>query len=113
MGNCRFKENKADSKKFADIVLTEEERKEHVGKMVNMLKPLRFRLGITQKEVAEIVGMTRNNYSAIENGRKELTWKYFLALLFFYSYNPYTREMLKESGVISERLDRWLSISKL
>lgn len=109
MGKYQFKDNK----EFANIVLTEEERREHIKKMVSMLKQLRFKLGITQREVAEIVGMTRNNYSAIENGRKELTWKYFLALLFFYSYNPYTRETVKESGVVSERLDQWLNISKL
>lgn len=113
MGNCQFKETKGSSKNFEDIALTETERREHADRMVKLLKPLRFRLGITQREVGEIIGMTMVTYGEIENNRRELTWRYFLALLFFYSNNLQTKEMIQESGIISQRLTQWLNICKL
>lgn len=57
---------------------------------------LRAKIGISQEELANVLGMTRQTYSAIEAGKREMTWGTYLAMICFFDMLPSTAEMLEE-----------------
>lgn len=60
------------------------------------LASLRARIGITQEELANVIGVSRQTYYAIETGTRKMTWAIYLALVFFFNSVEETAEMLKE-----------------
>lgn len=60
------------------------------------LASLRARIGISQEEIANVIGLTRQTYYAIECGKRKMTWGTFLALLFFFDSVDSTAEMMRE-----------------
>ena len=48
------------------------------------LLPLRMKADITQEELAQIIGVSRQTYYAIENQKREMTWNTFLSLILFF-----------------------------
>lgn len=51
--------------------------------MLEWLLVLRSALNITQVQLAQCIGISRQTYSALELGKKELTWNTFLSLSLF------------------------------
>ena len=60
------------------------------------LASLRARIGISQEEIANIIGVTRQTYYAIESGKRVMMWGTFLSLLFFFNSIDATAEMMRE-----------------
>ncbi len=58
---------------------------------------LRARLGISQAELSKMIGVSRQTYSAVENGYREMSWNTYLALICFYDNNTRTQAMLRNS----------------
>lgn len=62
----------------------------------NNLAPLRARIGISQEEIANIIGLTRQSYCSIEAGKREMTWATYLSLVFVFDSICATSEMMEE-----------------
>lgn len=60
------------------------------------LAPLRAKAGITQEELANIVGISRQTYYAFETKRRSLNWNTYLSLLLFFDTNVNTHMMLRD-----------------
>ena len=58
------------------------------------LASLRAKCGITQEELAAVIGISRQTYYAFETKKRDLTWSTFLSLMFFYREIKTTQEML-------------------
>jgi len=58
------------------------------------LAALRAKAEITQEELASIVGISRQNYYAIETRRRELSWNTYLSLLYFFDTNVLPHNIL-------------------
>lgn len=69
-----------------------------IEKFVFELPILSARLDMSQDDVGEIVGLSRQTYSSIETHWRKMIWSNFMELLFF--YNPSTREAIENSGVL-------------
>lgn len=67
--------------------------------LLDNLAPLRARIGITQEELASIIGVSRQTYYGIESRNREMTWTTYLAILFFFDSVQSTSEMLQELRV--------------
>ena len=65
--------------------------KEEKKKLITMLAPelvvLRAKAGISQEELSDLIGVSRQTYSAIERGAKQMSWSTFLSLILFYDCN--------------------------
>lgn len=64
--------------------------------LVENLAVLRARIGITQEELANIIGVSRQTYYSLETGKREMTWPVFLALIFVFDSVKETSEMIRE-----------------
>lgn len=62
----------------------------------NELPVLRARLGISQESLAEKIGVSRQTYSSIETGKREMTWTTLLALIAFFQNNERTKQMIEK-----------------
>ena len=64
--------------------------------LVENLAALRARIGITQEELANIIGVSRQTYYSLETRKREMTWPVFLALIFVFDSVKETSEMIRE-----------------
>lgn len=60
------------------------------------LSALRARADITQEELANILGISRQTYYAIESKKKQMSWNIFMSMIFFFHELKSTSEMLQE-----------------
>lgn len=72
--------------------------------MVRNLGVLRAMLHLSQAELAELIGMGRQNLVSIENRKRNMTWSTFLSLLFVFSQNKETRGLLEIFGIYPDEL---------
>ena len=68
------------------------------------LASLRAKAGITQAELANLVGISRQTYYAIETGQRVMSWNTYLSLLLFFDTNLDTRSMLRDLNAYPKEL---------
>ena len=74
--------------------LTDEEKQMLIAAITQELIPLRSKAGISQGELANLIGVSRQTYGAIERGDREMTWNTYLHL--------YPREEERAVAVLDE-----------
>ena len=79
--------------------ISEDYRNTSIAILFDNLAALRARVGITQEELANVLGVSRQTYYAVETGSRKMTWGMYLALMFFFDSVNETAEMLKELRV--------------
>ena len=80
-------------------------RRELAAKLTHELPVLRARLGISQKELAEKIGLSRQTLNNIETGKKDMPWVTFLALIAVFQNNEETKKMLSNVEGLEEELN--------
>ena len=71
---------------MAEYKLTEQQ-KVMISVLSQALPFLRKDLGVSQTELADKVGVSRQMISLIERGLQPMTWTLFLAIIFFFKCN--------------------------
>ena len=79
-------------------------RKELIARLTYDLPVLRARLGKSQAELADMIGVSRQTYNSLETGKKEMTWTLFMALVALFQNNTETRKMLETIDGINEEI---------
>ena len=77
-------------------------RMELINTMVTELPVLRARIGASQADISEKIGISRQTYNAIENGKKNFNWTVFLSLFAVFSSDERTLKMLDSMEVFQE-----------
>ena len=70
-------------------------RNQLMEQLVDELPVLRARLGVSQADIAEKIGISRQTYNGIETGKKKMNWITFVALIAVFRNNDRTRLMIK------------------
>lgn len=65
-----------------------------IQSMTENLPMLRTRLGLTQEDLADKIGLSRSTVVAIENRKREMTWNTFLSLVLLFTKNDTTNKLL-------------------
>ena len=86
-------------------------KEELIDKFIYELSILRARIDLTQDEISEIAGISRQTYSALETRKRKMTWSNFMALLFVFYFNPSTHDEVENAGLFPEELKRILSVN--
>jgi|GEM_PF-206131 len=84
--------------------LSKEEQERFISVLTDELPPLRAKLGISQGEIAYLIGISRQSYSLIECKKKKMSWSVFLALVLFFDYNLATHQMIRSIHAFPEEM---------
>lgn len=82
--------------------ISEERKSELIGLMTKNLVTLRTVLRLTQTQLADYMGITRQTLVYIETGKRNMTWNTFLSLLFIFTQRKETRDLLSILGVFTD-----------
>ena len=96
-----------------NLVINQQIKSELMEKLRVELPVLRARLGISQERAAEIIGISRQTYNAIETVKREMTWPIFLSMVAFFQNNEQTDQMLKQIDEFEEKMRRVLNSESL
>ncbi len=89
------------------------DRKKYIQVMAQNLPVLRAKLSISQTELAEMIGVTRQTISAAESGARELSWTNFVSLLYIFTLNEETVPLLKTLGIYTPELASLFQVAGL
>lgn len=92
--------------------LPELDKEKLINILTDELPSLRAKIGISQDEISEIIGVSRQTYSAIETKKRNMSWNTFLSLILFYGYNEKTTNVVEAIGAFPPSLRKMLSINK-
>lgn len=86
------------------IRLSEEEKENYCIRLGNDLKRLRSIIGLTQNDLADLSGISKERISRIENGAFVMRWAQFVNFILVFSMNTNTKEYLIASKILTPRL---------
>ncbi|MDD6643424.1 MAG: helix-turn-helix domain-containing protein [Firmicutes bacterium] len=89
-------------------VLTDEDKDKFITALTENLPALRAKVGISQGDLAHLIGVSRQTYGAIEGRLRKMSWDTYLCLIFFFDYNHLTHRMLRSiSAFPNELIERF------
>lgn len=77
--------------------------------MAENLPVLRNKAGLTQENLARIIGLTRQTIVAVETGKRMLPWNTFLSLILIFSKNNQTERLLEFFGIYTKELESYIT----
>lgn len=84
--------------------LTEEEKNEFIEALTPELALLRAKAEISQEEIANLIGVSRQTYGSIERKARKMSWNTYLSLILFYDYNKKTHKMIRNMSAFPHEL---------
>ena len=84
--------------------ITQIDKKYLAEKLALELPALRAKIGNSQAEMGELIGVSRQTYSMIEKKKKEMGWSVYMALILVFSSNPKTASLLEFCGAYPNQL---------
>ncbi len=84
--------------------LTEEEKNEFIEALTPELALLRAKAEISQEEIANLIGVSRQTYGSIERKARKMSWNTYLSLILFYDYNKKTHKMIRNISAYPHEL---------
>ena len=85
-------------------VISDEKKAEYINKLLPQLTTLRARVGISQDELAGLIGISRQTYCLTESGSHTMSWNTFLSIIMFYDCNSRTHDLLRSTGAFPDDL---------
>ena len=89
------------------------DRQHYAQLMAQKLPTLRAQLGLSQAELANILGVTRQTLSAVESGAREMTWGNFISLLYIFTQNEETIPLLEALGIYTPELTSLFRVTSI
>lgn len=82
----------------------EAEKEKLISALTPQLMMLRAKAEISQGELANLIGVSRQTYGAVERGARKMTWGTYLSLILFYDYNHMTHTIIRNIDVFPNQL---------
>ena len=80
--------------------------------LASSLPAMRAKLGISQAELAEKIGITKHVLMDIENEKREMTWMLFVTLTLLFMQNKETKALLPAIDKYTDELKQFFSFSR-
>lgn len=88
--------------------INEELKKTSINNMMKNLVTLRTMLHLTQTQLSEIMGVTRQTLVMYETGKRKMTWSTFLSLVLIFDNNQSTKQLLEIMNIYPRELRDYL-----
>lgn len=75
--------------------ISDEEKYALIDKLTPELSLLRAKAEISQEEIANIIGTSRQTYGSIERKARRMSWNTYLSLVWFFDCNRKTHNMIR------------------
>ena len=85
-------------------LLSEKEKDDFIEALSYELPMLRAKADISQEEIANMIGVSRQTYGSIERRTRKMSWSTYLSLVFFYDYNKKTHKMIRSTDAFPHEL---------
>lgn len=85
-------------------LLTDNEKDRFIAALTPNLTVLRTKAEISQEELANLIGVSRQTYSAIERKVRKMAWSTYLSLVLFYDHNQKTHKMIRQLSIFPKEL---------
>lgn len=85
-------------------LLTDTEKDGFIAALTPHLPMLRARVGVSQEEIASLVGISRQTYSAVERKSRKMSWNTYCSLVLFYDYNQKTHQLMRNLSLFPTEL---------
>lgn len=85
-------------------LLSDAEKDAFIATLTPNLCALRTQADISQEELANLLGISRQTYSAIERKMRRMSWNTYLALILFFDHNQKTHKMLRMLSLFPKEL---------
>ncbi len=84
----------------------DENRKQmYIGRMVDNLPVLRAKRKLTQRDLADLIGVSNYSISGMEKRQRKMTWNTFMSLLPVFLGDEESTELLRIFGIYTEELE--------
>jgi DNA-binding XRE family transcriptional regulator len=83
-----------------------------IGLLTEELPVLRAKVGLSQEDLSNIIGISRQTYSTIETGKRKMSWSTFLSIILVFAFNEKTSTILEASGALSPELKEVLNVDR-
>ena len=84
--------------------MKEDNRQIYINKLTDNLPMLRMKLNLTQKELADIIGVSSYTVLAIEKKQRKMTWNTFLSIILVCMIDDDVRPILSALGIYDDTL---------
>lgn len=85
-------------------LLTDEEKDQFIATLTPNLTVLRTKAEISQEELSNLIGISRQTYSSIERKVRRMAWSTYLSLVLFYDHNQKTHKMIRQLSISPKEL---------
>lgn len=104
-----MEDNEMDSSQAS--IINQIDRDFLIDTLTDELPVLRARIGIKQEELSDILGISRQTYSAIETKKRKMTWNMFISLLMFFTQNKKTAPVIEMIGAFPDELKNMMNVN--
>lgn len=85
-------------------LLSDKEKDSFIALLTPNLTVLRAKAEISQEELANLIGVSRQTYSAIERKTRKMAWSTYLSLVLFFDHNQKTHKMIRQLSIFPRDL---------
>ena len=100
----RSEERKSIMKYGKRWTISKDKKQEYINRLLPHLASLRASAGLSQDELAGLIGVSRQTYCLTESGARTLSWNTYLSIVMFFEYNCKTKNLLRGTGAFPEDL---------
>ena len=93
--------------------IPEIDKQHYLHVMAENLPVLRAKLNLTQTELADIIGVSRQTIATAEIGAREMSWNTFISLLFLFMHNEPTNALLPILGIYTPEISSLFTATEL
>ncbi|MBD5547068.1 MAG: helix-turn-helix transcriptional regulator [Lachnospiraceae bacterium] len=82
-----------------DFDITENAKEVLITKLTDELIFLRTKLGLSQDELSNLIGISRQTYSTLETKKRTMSWGTYLSLILVFDNNEQTHDIIRDIGI--------------
>ncbi len=85
-------------------LLSDAEKDAFIATLTPNLTVLRTKAEISQEDLANLIGVSRQTYSSLERKVRKMSWSTYLSLVLFYDHNQKTHKMMRQLAIFPQKL---------